>query len=248
MPESRLPESGVAESARSLSREMRGYVLAGGRSSRMGTDKAEVVFCGQTMLTSAVTTMAAVCREVVVIGDRGPGPQGVRSLPDSFAGCGPMGGIEAALRDCRHASAEYGIFLPVDMPLLPAGLLQALVALWRQSSMVRIAVAVADGRLQPLVSLIHVDVLWMLQAALARGDHKLQPALRAAAGELAAQLQVPEDVVFLRTALEFGDRVVLTADGAELPWQPTETEWMRRAAWFANLNTPEELREAQTTW
>lgn len=155
-----------------------------------------------------------------------------------------MGGIEAALRDCRQASATYGVFLPTDMPLLPTGLLRALVSQWGQSDSVRIAAVVADGRLQPLVSLIHVDVLPTLHAALARGDHKLQPALRTAAGELAAGLRLAEDSVFLQTFLEFGDRVVLTA-GHELPWSPSAVEWESRAAWFANLNTPSELREAQ---
>ena len=234
MPESRMPAF----------REMRGYVLAGGRSSRMGADKAEVVFRGRTMLESAVTTMAAVCGVAVVIGDRESGPAGVRSIPDTFPGCGPMGGIEAALRDCREAPAGFGVFLPVDMPLLPAGLLRALVWLWRRSSTMRIAVVVADGRLQPLVSLIHTDVLPTIQAALARGDHKLQPALRTAAKKIAIELQVPEEAVFLQTSLEFGDRVVLTIDGTELPWRPSETEWKFRTAWFANLNTPEEMRQA----
>ena len=226
-------------------RRMRGYVLAGGRSSRMGTDKAEVIFRGQTMLEIAVRSMAEVCAEVVVIGERARVPAGVRSIPDTSPGCGPMGGIEAALRDCQRVSAEFAVFLPVDMPLLPAGLLRALISLWRQSSTARIAVVVADGRLQPLVSLIHADVLPTLQAALARGDYKLQPSLRAAAGRLAEGLRVAEDAVFLQTVVEFGDRVVLTADGAALPWRPSDLEWNTRAAWFANLNTPEELRDAE---
>ncbi len=229
----------------SAPRGMLGFVLAGGRSSRMGMDKAEVIFRGQTMLEIAVGTMSAVCDEVVVIGNRERVPAGVRSIPDAFPGCGPMGGIEAALRECQRTSAEFGVFLPVDMPLLPAGLLRALVAVWRQTSTVRVAVVVADGRVQPLVSLIHVDVLPTLQAALTRGDHKLQPALRAAAGTLADGLRVAEDGVFLRTLLEFGDRVVLSPDGAGLLWRPSDREWETRAAWFANVNTPEELREAE---
>ena len=226
-------------------RDMRGYVLAGGKSSRMGMDKAEMLFRGQTMLETALATMSQICGYVAVIGDRAALPKGVSSIADGFPGCGPMGGIEAALRDCRQAAADYAVFLPVDMPLLPADLMGALVSLWRRSSTVRIAAVVADGHLQPLVSLIHVEVLPTLQAALARGDHKLQPALRVAAGELAAGLQVAEETVFLQTFLEFGDRVVVTADGKALSWRPSATEWKSRAAWFANLNTPEELRQAQ---
>ena len=196
------------------------------------------------MLETAVASMAAVCDDVTVVGVREHLPSGVSCIPDGYPGCGPMGGIEAALRDCQQKVAEFAVFLPVDMPLLPGGLLRALTDVWRSFDNVRVAVSVADGRIQPLVSMIHVDVLATLDTALARGDHKLQPALRAAAETLAQKLPVPAESLFLATNLEFGDRVVLTAAETVLPWSPTRMEWERRCFWFSNLNTQAELHEA----
>lgn len=212
----------------------------------MGTDKAAVVFDGRTMLEIAIATMGTVCDEVTVVGTEDRSSAGATCLLDAYPGCGPMGGMEAALRDCRKKAAEFAVFLPVDVPLLPWGLLRALTDLWTASYAVRVAVAGADGRVQPLISMIHVDALPVLAAALERGDHKLQPALHAAAQSLAETLGEPLDSVFLATGLTFGAGVVLTSAGVELAWTPTAREWEYRGAWFANLNTPQDLQEALT--
>ena len=210
----------------------------------MGMDKAEVVFEDSTMLEIAVATMTTVCDNVSVVGLRDQIPAGIACVPDIYPGCGPMGGIEAALRDCRQHAAAFAVFLPVDMPFLPGGLLRSLADLWSSCDTARVAVAFADDRIQPLVSMIHVDVGTALDAALARGDHKLQPVLRRAAETLAEELRASTDSVFLATSLAFGDKVVLTEMGGELSWSPTAVEWDRRAWWFANLNTRAELQEA----
>ncbi len=210
----------------------------------MGTDKGNVLFAGTTMLEIATAAMAIVCENVTVVGNRDQVPPGVACIADVYPGCGPMGGIEAALRDCRQHGGEFAVFLPLDMPLLPGGLLRALTEFWRSSPCVRVSVTVADDRVQPLVSMIHVDVATALGAAIARGDHKLQPALRDAAGALAEKLPAAADSVFLATSLRFGDRVVFTAAGNELSWTPTDAEWNCRSWWFANLNTQAELQEA----
>ena len=75
-----------------------GYVLAGGRSSRMGRDKALLELAGKPLVLHAVTKLRRVCAEVSVLSDN---PELARYAPlvrDLHAGCGPMGGIEAALR------------------------------------------------------------------------------------------------------------------------------------------------------
>ena len=210
----------------------------------MGTDKAELIFDGRTMLEIAHASMGTVSDEVAVVGTGDRPLAGAACILDTYPGCGPMGGMEAALRDCRKHAAEFAVFLPVDVPLLPGGLLRALTDVWTASEAVRVAVAVADGRVQPLISMIHVDVQATLAAALERGDHKLQPALRAAAQSLAEPLRAPLDSVFFATSLTFGARVVITSSGVELAWTPTAAEWESRGAWFANLNTPKDLQEA----
>ena len=78
-----------------------GAVLAGGRSSRFGSDKALAELGGETLLARAVASLSRWCDRVVVVGrEAAPAP----TLPDWPApGLGPLGGIAAAL---RHAEAE----------------------------------------------------------------------------------------------------------------------------------------------
>lgn len=79
-----------------------GAVLAGGQSSRFGSDKALAELGGQTLLARAVATLEAQCDAVVVVG-RGDAP--ATTIPDRPAGgMGPLGGIAAAL----HHAASHG--------------------------------------------------------------------------------------------------------------------------------------------
>lgn len=134
-----------------------GCVLAGGQSSRFGSDKAMAVLDGTTLLERAIVELSAWCDEVVVVG-RSEAPCPV--LPDWPApGMGPLGGIAAAL---RHAEARghadvltCGVDsagLPADLPALlspaPACLAdQPVVGLWPASAAADIAdILVHEGR------------------------------------------------------------------------------------------------------
>lgn len=207
----------------------------------MGEDKAGLRLGGQTLLERAIATLAAVTEQVTVAGVRGGLPKGVRGIGDGIPGCGPMGGIEASLRDCRERGGEWAVFLPVDMPLLPAGLLGALVPVWLDDAEARVGWAEVEGRAQPLVSAVHVEVLADFEAALGRGEFKLQPALRAAAARLAAEREVGFERVLRSLAVTWEDAGEVRAGGEALGWRPTATEWSLRGQWFANGNTPEEF-------
>lgn len=100
----------------------RAVVLAGGRSSRMGRDKALLPWGGGTLLTHMhAVVLAAGADEVVVSGDR-PALDGVRDdIPDT----GPMGALAQLMP--RLCDGTW-IVVPVDMPLLSADLLGALRA------------------------------------------------------------------------------------------------------------------------
>jgi len=96
-----------------------GAVLAGGRSSRFGSDKALAELHGRPLIDHAIQALAAQTDAVVVCG-RAWGDQWVadRPAPD----LGPLGGINAAL----HAAIERGfgavLTIPCDAPLLPGDL------------------------------------------------------------------------------------------------------------------------------
>lgn len=210
--------------------ELRGYVLAGGRSSRMGVDKAELELGGRTLLEIAVGKLRGICGEVVVIGPRRDLPPGVRRIDDLHGGCGPIGGMEAALRDLGSAAAA--VFLPVDMPLLPAGLFSGLVEAWL-SSAAAAAFALVDGRAQPLVSLLRAAALPEIERTLERGERKVRPVLERAGAGGPGGITVPTPISTLER------RSVWPG------WLPSDDEWSVRELWFANLNTPEEFARAE---
>lgn len=100
-----------------------GVVLAGGKSSRMGVDKAGLVFRGQTLLAYQYQKIASVlgCENVVVSGNY---PL-FRHVLDRDMGTGPLGGIASVVR--TFFQAEYFLFLPVDMPYMAEESLRRLV-------------------------------------------------------------------------------------------------------------------------
>ena len=103
-----------------------GVVLAGGRSRRMGTDKAGLEWRpGQSLLARAIELAeAAGCDRVIVSGER-PGHD---CVPDRRPGCGPLAGLEAVLA-ARGAQLNDRLLLvlPLDMPLLQPATLKTLL-------------------------------------------------------------------------------------------------------------------------
>src|ERR1035437_4945477 len=107
-----------------------GFIIAGGKSSRMGADKAFLEFGGQTLLDRAVNVMSEVCDSVRIVGDPAKftkyGSTRYGSVvADIFSGCGPLAGIHAAL---VHSPAEVNLMVAEDMPFVSRELVAFLFA------------------------------------------------------------------------------------------------------------------------
>jgi molybdopterin-guanine dinucleotide biosynthesis protein A len=101
-----------------------GCVLAGGLSTRFGSDKALAELGGHTLLARAVDTLSGWCEYVVVVGrETAPAP----TLPDwPRPGMGPLAGIAAALHLARDENYEAVLTCGVDSASLPENLLELL--------------------------------------------------------------------------------------------------------------------------
>ncbi len=97
-----------------------GAVLAGGRSSRFGSDKALAEIGGHSLLGLAVDRLAGWCEKVIVVGrEEAPAP----TIPDwPRADMGPLGGIAAALRMAQLEDFPEVLTVGVDSLLLPDNL------------------------------------------------------------------------------------------------------------------------------
>jgi molybdenum cofactor guanylyltransferase len=228
--------------------EIGGYVLAGGKSSRMGQDKALMELAGKPLLAHAVKKLRRVCMDVRVLGANPEFTVYAPIVPDLHPECGPLGGIEAAL---MHSTFDWNLFMPVDMPFLPSAFLHNWVhqTLVREKRGARLGMFTVDGVPQPTLAMIHRDVLPFVTSAVARGEFKLYPILERAGKELAAKQGVWLGIAFPN--LPWNDQSTFSAT-PNLYGRPqeawlatTEAQQKAKHLWFANLNTPEEFAEAE---
>lgn len=146
-----------------------GAVMAGGRSSRLGRDKALLEAGGETLLARTVRLLSPLCDEVIVIGppERAEVVPGVRVAPDERPGVGPLGGIATALRAAGH---ERILAVATDMPLLNPALLHHLLTVDADADVV---IPRVEGRTQQLHAVYSRRCLPVIDEQLARDDFKI---------------------------------------------------------------------------
>lgn len=131
--------------------QITGVILAGGLSSRFGTDKAQALYCGRTFISLAYELLMTVCREVVISGtDHRFKAGGILCLPDIAPGGGPMAGIATAV---KRLQAQWLLIVPCDMPLLIPSIVGAAVEAAKDG--VSVTWKEASGKLQPFPLLLH---------------------------------------------------------------------------------------------
>ncbi|MBP3193302.1 molybdenum cofactor guanylyltransferase [Natronogracilivirga saccharolytica] len=106
------------------------YILAGGHSRRMGTDKAMLPFGGQTLLEYQIDRCRPFFREVVVLSGQRNYPVPVRHIHDIHPDGGPVSGIHSALRDASEGPSEMdsAAIMAVDLPMVSAGVLRMMAS------------------------------------------------------------------------------------------------------------------------
>ena len=148
------------------------FLQAGGKSSRMGENKAFVEFEGVTLLARALQTLRQACDDVVIVGDPEIyGPYG-RVVSDVFPACGPLGGIHAAL---SQTSAELNLMLAVDMPFASAALMRFLFRTAGESNALVIVPRTSRG-LQPLCGVYRPAFAAIAETAIRAGNYKIDAA------------------------------------------------------------------------
>jgi molybdopterin-guanine dinucleotide biosynthesis protein A len=104
-------------------------ILAGGRATRFeGRDKGALVVAGRTILDRQLAQLSQITRDLLIVGGVVPSPPipGVRYVADRMPGCGPLGGLHAALSE---AHAQLVVIVACDMPFVSAPLIRYLLAI-----------------------------------------------------------------------------------------------------------------------
>jgi len=153
-----------------VSTDVSAFILAGGRSTRMGTDKAFVMLEGCTLLARMLELARSVCADVRIVGDRVKFAAFAPVVEDVFLGCGPLGGIHAAL---RSSQTHLNVMLAVDIPFVSPAFLEFLVARGRESGAMVTLVRTRDG-LHPLSAVYGRGFADYAEKALRAGHHKIE--------------------------------------------------------------------------
>lgn len=144
-----------------------GVVLAGGKSSRLGRDKALLRFGGEgDLLTRTLELLRGMVDSVIVVGRPHPGGIGIADLAP---GLGPVGGITTAL---THAAGAACLALSCDLPFMNREILARLVAAYRRRPSGKIAFLyrrASDGREESLVAVYGPETLSAFRRCMDEG-------------------------------------------------------------------------------
>ena len=145
-------------------------VLAGGRSVRMGMDKASLVLQGESLLARVIGRIAAHWDSVLVVAAPGQSlpkisTDSVRVLRDEYPGKGPLSGIYTGLKAAR---TTYCSVVACDMPFANSLLLSYMLDA-AQAGDYEAVIPLAGGRLQYLHAVYKRTLFGPIEQAL-RGD------------------------------------------------------------------------------
>ncbi|MGA2726898.1 MAG: molybdenum cofactor guanylyltransferase [Terracidiphilus sp.] len=198
-----------------------GFVLAGGQSNRMGSDKALIKLNDQHLVVHALNILRGAGLAATIAGARSALSAYAPVLDD--AGLGPLGGVCAAL---ASTSAEYAVLLPIDMPLLPSSLISVLVE-YARSTHSAVTVPSVNGFAQTFPCVLKSAVLPALESEFKAGNDGCFSAFRAAA----VHLYKPFTSLAVENLVQAG--------------QLEHPNGLPPALWFLNINTLADLDRAR---
>ena len=167
-----------------------GVLLAGGKSSRMGTNKALLRFAsGETVVERIVARLRPLCAELLIVTNT-PAEYEFLGLPmfgDAYPGASALGGICTGL---LHAGSNRALVLSCDLPLVNAALLEHLLAVPFDYDLL---VPFIAGRQQPLHAIYARACLPAMQAQIESGDLKIVRLLDTLRGRILTETDFPPE-------------------------------------------------------
>ena len=134
--------------------QIEAFILAGGASSRMGTDKSQLLLEDQTFVERIGALLLTVTDTIRLVGSSPISPidSTFATVRDVYPHWGALGGLHAALTACER---EWAIVVACDLPFVTSELFRSLAALRADHDAV--VPMQSDGRPQPLAALYRVD-------------------------------------------------------------------------------------------
>lgn len=182
-----------------------GFVLVGGKSRRMGQDKALLLWHSQRLVERVAATVAAVTGTVTLVGH----PErytslGIPCLADCRQGLGPLAGIETAL---EAGQGEWNLIAGCDMPDIRVDVLRGLADQVIRTRACCVVARDNTGQIHPLCAVYHARCLPIIKKSLDEGRLKLMSVLQELQAEYFSvpakltNINTPEDWLHWRQRL-----------------------------------------------
>ncbi len=151
-----------------------GIILAGGKSSRIGTDKALLKFQSKTFIQIIYDNLKELCSEIIISSNN---PEvkisGVKIVADKIKNIGPAGGIFSAL---SVSETEKNIIVSVDTPFIPTALFEFLIKHNTDDTDVLI---ISEGtKLHPLIGIYSKNFKHILSEEIKKGNYKIRDIIK----------------------------------------------------------------------
>lgn len=144
-------------------------ILSGGKSSRMGTDKALLKINDNDLLDRAIEVCQPVCAHIIISSNHPKHRKlGVHIVPDEIQNCGPLGGVFSCL---KKSSTDWSFVLSVDAVFVETTFIEFLT---NEVGAFDAVVPVHSNGIEPLIALYHKNCLPEMEEMLKRGDFKMR--------------------------------------------------------------------------
>ncbi len=150
-------------------KNVNGYILAGGKSSRMGADKGLLTFHGKPIVQKIIDQLKPAVKNVIIVSNNIEYKKfGFEVIADLIKDIGPAGGIHTAL---SHTDAEQIFVVSCDMPYITTDAIQYMI---EQASQSQITLPLNHERMEPLFGVYSKKCLPIWQQLIEQGMIKLQ--------------------------------------------------------------------------
>lgn len=151
-------------------REVTGIVLAGGVSSRMGTDKGLCMLKGKTLVSYAIEALLPLCDTILISSNNIIDYQnfGYQVIVDEYKGIGPIGGIYSSL---KKSPSKHNLIISCDTPFLNTSLLSYILE--NSDNYEIVAPEHSKSFIEPLAAYYSSDIVNQLEISIKNKDYKL---------------------------------------------------------------------------
>jgi molybdopterin-guanine dinucleotide biosynthesis protein A len=150
-------------------------ILAGGKSSRMGTDKALLKLGDKNMLETVIKNCKPVCNSIIISSNHiNHSSFGYPVVQDEISNCGPIGGIYTCL---KQSATDWNFIISVDTPFVTGEFIRFIAG---EAENCDVAVPVHSGSQEPLIAVYSKKILPVIEHQIERRQFRIHELIKLA--------------------------------------------------------------------